>query len=149
MATTHRSDLIEALENAFTDEAYDGGMGALSPEQFAQLVRTLASTAFAVLTGAHDCEACVDCLHGGRKCCGCYDGACCRESEDSPLQSRRGPTSSTCRPFTVWEGKRGGASIGRSYRTRLRAIVAAWWASIYRGDDVWIEHTLPPIEVAQ
>lgn len=52
MVTTHRSDLVEQLEKAFTDEAYDGGMGVLSPEQFTSLVRTLAGTAAGVL-GEH------------------------------------------------------------------------------------------------
>lgn len=46
-------------------------------------------------------------------------------------------------PFTVWEGKRGGAARGFSYRTRLQAIVAAWWASVYSGHDVWIERDMP------
>jgi hypothetical protein len=49
MATTHRSDLIEELEKALTDEAYDGGMGALSRDEFSTLVRTLAVTAEAVV----------------------------------------------------------------------------------------------------
>lgn len=49
MATTHRSDLIEELEKALAEEAYDGGMGALSPEQFTSLVRTLAVTAMVVV----------------------------------------------------------------------------------------------------
>ncbi|UPL13033.1 hypothetical protein [Microbacterium galbinum] len=53
MATTHRSDLVEQLEKALTDEAYDGGNGALSEEQFAKLVRTLATTAAAVVTEVH------------------------------------------------------------------------------------------------
>ena len=26
----------------------------------------------------HRCETCPDCIHDGNKCCGCYDGACCR-----------------------------------------------------------------------
>jgi hypothetical protein len=26
----------------------------------------------------HDCSTCPDCLHAGAKCCGCYDGWCCR-----------------------------------------------------------------------
>lgn len=26
----------------------------------------------------HDCESCEACLHDGHKCCGCYDGACCK-----------------------------------------------------------------------
>lgn len=30
---------------------------------------------------AHDCESCVGCIHNGRKCCGCYDGACCQSPE--------------------------------------------------------------------
>ncbi|WP_336642069.1 hypothetical protein [Microbacterium sp. USHLN272] len=51
MATTHRSDLVEQLEKAFTDEAYDGGNGALSEEQFSKLVRRLADTAVAVFGG--------------------------------------------------------------------------------------------------
>lgn len=29
----------------------------------------------------HDCSTCPDCIHHGRRCCGCYDGACCREGE--------------------------------------------------------------------
>jgi len=37
--------LVDELEKAFTDEAYDGGMGAMSPEEFRDLVRTLAVTA--------------------------------------------------------------------------------------------------------
>lgn len=49
MATTHRSDLVEQLEKALTDEAYDGGNGALSDEQFTNLVRKLATTAAAVV----------------------------------------------------------------------------------------------------
>lgn len=52
MATTHRSDLVEQLEKALTEEAYDGGMGVLSPEQFTKLVRTLATTAAAVVAEA-------------------------------------------------------------------------------------------------
>lgn len=27
----------------------------------------------------HDCASCDDCVHDGHKCCGCYDGACCRD----------------------------------------------------------------------
>jgi hypothetical protein len=46
---TLRSDLIIELERALTDEAYDGGMGALDDEQFGQLVRTLARTAADVI----------------------------------------------------------------------------------------------------
>ena len=49
-------------------------------------------------------------------------------------------------PFTVFEGKRGGRAIGRGYKTRLRAIVAAWWVSLYNGNDVWIERDLPRAE---
>lgn len=37
--------LVDELEKALTDEAYDGGMGAMSPEEFRELVRTLAVTA--------------------------------------------------------------------------------------------------------
>jgi len=29
----------------------------------------------------HDCSTCPDCIHHGRRCCGCYDGACCREGK--------------------------------------------------------------------
>lgn len=46
---TRRSDLIAELERALTDEAYDGGMGALNDDQFGQLVRKLASTAADVI----------------------------------------------------------------------------------------------------
>lgn len=26
----------------------------------------------------HNCTTCEACIHDGRKCCGCYDGACCQ-----------------------------------------------------------------------
>lgn len=45
--------LVGELEKALTDEAYDGGMGALSGEEFAELVRTLAVTAADVVEKAH------------------------------------------------------------------------------------------------
>lgn len=28
----------------------------------------------------HDCTSCQDCIHNGGKCCGCYDGVCCKEA---------------------------------------------------------------------
>lgn len=28
---------------------------------------------------AHDCESCADCVHDGNRCCGCYDGSCCKK----------------------------------------------------------------------
>jgi len=43
-------------------------------------------------------------------------------------------------PFIVWEGNPDGAASGRAYRRRWRAILAAWWASRYAQQDVWIEH---------
>lgn len=48
------------------------------------------------------------------------------------------------RPFTVWEGDEWSAA-GRDYRTRLGAIVAAWFASLYARKDVWIEHNPPTL----
>ena len=27
---------------------------------------------------AHDCSTCDECVHDGKRCCGCYDGACCK-----------------------------------------------------------------------
>lgn len=27
----------------------------------------------------HECATCAACLHDGHECCGCYDGACCKE----------------------------------------------------------------------
>lgn len=53
MATTLRSDLVEQLEKALTDEAYDGGNGALNEEQFTRLVRALAATAAEVVGETH------------------------------------------------------------------------------------------------
>lgn len=53
MATTHRSDLVDELEKALRDEAYDGGMGALMQEQFTDYVRGLAVTAAKVVEEAH------------------------------------------------------------------------------------------------
>lgn len=50
---TLRSELVNELEKAFTDEAYDGGMGALSEDEFAHLVRTLAETAHSVFEKAY------------------------------------------------------------------------------------------------
>lgn len=40
-------------------------------------------------TDPHSCESCSDCLHDGAKCCGCYDGACCK-STDSETGADRG-----------------------------------------------------------
>lgn len=45
--------LLNELERALTDEAYDGGMGALNEREFKDLVRTLAVTAAAVFEKAH------------------------------------------------------------------------------------------------
>lgn len=45
--------LVDELEKALTDEAYDGGMGALSGEEFSELVRTLAVTAAEVVEKAN------------------------------------------------------------------------------------------------
>ncbi|WP_312672853.1 hypothetical protein [Microbacterium sp.] len=53
MATTHRSDLVDEIEKVLRDEAYDGGMGALGPEEFTDYVRGLAVTAAKVLEEAH------------------------------------------------------------------------------------------------
>lgn len=46
-------------------------------------------------------------------------------------------------PFTVWEGDPNSSAVGRDYRRRWRAILAAWWASLYSQQDVWIEHRPP------
>lgn len=56
--------------------------------------------------------------------------------------------SEPTKPFTVWEGERGGIAQGKSYRTRTRAIVSAWWVSLYNGHDVWIEHDMPRVSFA-
>lgn len=45
MATTHRSDLTTEIEKALTDEAYDGGMGAMSEAEFPRYVRRLVEAA--------------------------------------------------------------------------------------------------------
>lgn len=52
MATKHRSELVEKLEIALTDEAYDGGFGPQSEAQFSAHVRRLAETAAEVADGA-------------------------------------------------------------------------------------------------
>lgn len=49
--TDHK--LTDELEKALRDEAYDGGMGALSPDQFTDYVRGLAVTAAKVVEEAH------------------------------------------------------------------------------------------------
>lgn len=46
---THRSDLTTEIEKALTDEAYDGGSGALSEAQFSRYVRRLAEAAVEVV----------------------------------------------------------------------------------------------------
>ncbi|WP_303708434.1 MULTISPECIES: hypothetical protein [Microbacterium] len=53
MATTHRSDLVDGLEKALRDEAYDGGFGYMGDEQFTAYVRGLAVTAAKVVEEAH------------------------------------------------------------------------------------------------
>lgn len=52
MATTHRSELIDELEKALRDEVYDGGFGALLPDQLTDYVRGLAVTAAKVVEEA-------------------------------------------------------------------------------------------------
>ena len=32
---------------------------------------------------AHNCATCEPCVHDGRRCCGCYDGACCQRGVKS------------------------------------------------------------------
>lgn len=53
MATTHRSDLVDELEKALRDEAYDGGFGYMGDEQFTSYVRGLAVTAAKVVEEGH------------------------------------------------------------------------------------------------
>ncbi len=53
MATTHRSDLVDGLEKALRDEAYDGGFGYMGDEQFTAYVRGLAVTAAKVVEEVH------------------------------------------------------------------------------------------------
>lgn len=53
MATTHRSELIDELEKALHDEVYDGGLGALPPDQLTDYVRRLAVTAAKVAEEVH------------------------------------------------------------------------------------------------
>lgn len=46
------------------------------------------------------------------------------------------------RPYMVWVGDPDGSAAGRSYRSRIVALVAAWWQS-WRADErdvVWVEH---------
>lgn len=45
MATTPRSELVDKIADALTDEAYDGGSGAMSETEFPRYVRRLAETA--------------------------------------------------------------------------------------------------------
>lgn len=35
-------------------------------------------------SGWHGCSQCDDCIHNGNKCCGCYDGACCKVRDPEP-----------------------------------------------------------------
>ncbi|KAB1867318.1 hypothetical protein [Microbacterium algeriense] len=53
MVTTHRSDLVDEIEKALRDEAYDGGFGYMGDEQFTAYVRTLAVAAAKVVEEAH------------------------------------------------------------------------------------------------
>ncbi|MEN0022009.1 MAG: hypothetical protein AAGC61_01920 [Microbacterium sp.] len=52
MATTHRSELVERLEVALTDEVYDGAFGPLNEAQLSAHVRRLAETAAEVVDSA-------------------------------------------------------------------------------------------------
>lgn len=42
---TRRSELVDKIADALMDEAYDGGMGAMSEAEFPRHVRRLAETA--------------------------------------------------------------------------------------------------------
>lgn len=50
---THRSDLVDKIADALTDEAYDGGMGPMSEKEFPRYVRRLAETAAEVVASVH------------------------------------------------------------------------------------------------
>lgn len=47
--TKLRSDLTTEIEKALTDEAYDGGMGAMSETEFSRYVRRLAEAVVEVV----------------------------------------------------------------------------------------------------
>ncbi len=43
------------------------------------------------MAGVHDCATCADCIHDGRRCCGCYDGACCKSPDWSAAPALSDP----------------------------------------------------------
>lgn len=49
MANPRSEPLIDEFERAFTDEVYDGWLGALSPDEFREHVRRLAEVAVQVV----------------------------------------------------------------------------------------------------
>lgn len=63
---TLRSDLVDALEVAITDEAYDGSFGPQSEEQYSRMVRRIAEVAAETLASTEEAEPqAVTCDGGG------------------------------------------------------------------------------------
>ena len=47
----------------------------------------------------HDCESCAACVHNGQKCCGCYDGVCCQQTDQEARDDE--PTIADCSMATA------------------------------------------------
>jgi hypothetical protein len=52
-----------------------------SPESGWVTIPAPVSSGEAATGEVHDCATCTDCVHDGKRCCGCYDGACCKSPD--------------------------------------------------------------------
>lgn len=74
---------IQYSKDAGWGAEFDRGYNAAVRFIKNRLTRLLASLAPEAAT-EHDCDTCADCIHDGHRCCGCYDGVCCRDSVFAP-----------------------------------------------------------------
>jgi hypothetical protein len=69
-----RAEVVAAVERVCTEAERRSEGNIFGPVDWV----TVPAIRAALGSAAHDCGSCPDCLHDGHKCCGCYDGACCK-----------------------------------------------------------------------
>ena len=84
-------EAIEALATKYEARYGPFPNGYCHSLPIVEVVADLAALAAAAPTPPqeHDCTTCVDCIHNGNKCCGCYDGVCCQGTNTFTLQEPR------------------------------------------------------------
>jgi hypothetical protein len=66
------------------------------------------------LRGPHTCASCPDCIHDGNRCCGCYDGACCRDNA-TPTDDREAQADGDALALAMFRRKYGREPVPESF----------------------------------